>query len=159
MFDSLEPIYVHAVYADEDDLAIMERQKAHIVHCPVSNRLLGGGVLDLESIKAREIPYSIATDGLSSNFSINIFKEMRASLMQQTSLDLHLLARDLLISATKNPADALGLKCGSIEKGKDADFITIELPNSIENEKSLSLQVILHSNIVNRVYIMGEKIR
>lgn len=158
LFESLEPIFVHGVYANEEEFAIIEKQKAHIAHCPVSNRLLGSGPLNLENIKSKEIPFLIATDGLSSNFSTNMFKEMRAALMQQSCLDLHLLSRDLLIAATKNPAKALGLNCGSIEGGKDADFAVFKLPNSVENKKNLPLQLILHSNRADSVYILGEKI-
>ncbi len=159
MFDGFDPLYVHGVYTSDEELDIIERQGGHIVHCPVSNRLLGGGILDLERLKSREIPFAVGTDGLSSNFSMNMFKEMRASLMQQSGLDLHLLARDLLLGATRNAAKALGLDTGAVEPGREADLITITLPNGVEEDKNLPLQLILHSNLADRVFIQGERVR
>lgn len=159
LFEGFDPLYVHGVYTNDEELDVIEHQGGHIVHCPVSNRLLGGGILDLECLKAREIPFCVATDGLSSNFSMNMFKEMRASLMQQSGLDLQLLARDLMLGATRNAAKALGLNTGAIEAGRAADLVTLTLPNGVDEDKNLPLQLILHSNIVDRVFIEGERIR
>jgi cytosine/adenosine deaminase-related metal-dependent hydrolase len=159
MFEGLKPLYVHGVYTSDAELEQIEAQGASIVHCPVSNRLLGSEKLDLERLKVLEIPFLIATDGLSSNFSMNMFKEMRASLMQQSGLDLQLLARDLLLAATANGAKALRLNCGIIEAGRDADMIVFALPNGVAEDKNLPLQIILHANLAEQVYIQGEKIR
>jgi cytosine/adenosine deaminase-related metal-dependent hydrolase len=159
MFDGFNPLYVHALYTNDDELDIIEKQGAYIVHCPVSNRLLGGIRLDLERLKSRKIPFMIATDGLSSNFSVNLFNEMRISLMQQCDLDLNLLARDYLRGATRVASKALKLNSGVISKGYDADFIVFRLPNGIENLKTIYMQTIFHTNKVDEVYILGEKIR
>jgi imidazolonepropionase-like amidohydrolase len=74
--------------------------------------------------------------------------------------DLHpkYLAKDLLKSVTSNAADALCLNNGSLEEGKDADIIYFKLPNKVENLELLPLQIILHTDKVEGMYINGLEI-
>ena len=155
-FVDTDVLFVHGVHANARELDMIDAMNGTMVHCPVSNRLLGAGLLDLEEIKNREIPYTVATDGLSSNYSINLFKEIRASLFMHTCLDLRLLARDLLRAVTINGAAALGINSGALEPEKAADLIMFKLPNSVEDEGMVPVQVILHTNEVERVFIDGE---
>lgn len=156
-FKGMKTIFTHCVHTTEEERMEIENLGATIAHCPVSNRLLGAGRLDLEAIKNREISYSIATDGLSSNNSLSLFDELRTALMIHYDLDLRILAKDLLRGVTVNPAHALGLNSGEICEGKDADLITFTLPNEIKTEESLAYQIILHTKEVESVYINGEK--
>ena len=109
LFEGVQTLFTHCVQATGEELDMIDRLGAGIIHCPVSNRLLGVGLLNLEEVKNREIPYTLGTDGLSSNYSVNLFKELRAALLMHTELDLHLLARDLLRSVTVTASRALGL--------------------------------------------------
>ena len=77
-FDTYPTHFVHCVQANEKELAHIKEKNHTIAHCPRSNRYLGCGRLAIEDI---DIPFSIATDGLSSNDSLNIFDELRAGLM------------------------------------------------------------------------------
>ena len=72
-------------------------------------------------------------------------------------LSLKVLPYDLLESVTRNPANALKLNNGSLEIGKAADIITFMLPDSVEQIEALALQIILHTNEVERIYINGEE--
>jgi cytosine/adenosine deaminase-related metal-dependent hydrolase len=160
MFDSIKsPIYIHCVYANEAHLKTIKAQNGYIGHCPVSNRLLGSDLLDLEALKSNEIKYTVATDGLSSNYSLNLFKEIRASLLQQVGLNLQLLSRDLIFGITNIAAKALRLHAGQIKEGFDADIITIKLPDSIEDNNDLALHAILHTNCAEQVFINGEQVK
>jgi cytosine/adenosine deaminase-related metal-dependent hydrolase len=156
-FDGAKAIFVHCIYAKEEELEKIKYQNAHIVHCPVSNRLLNSRVFDIEKAKNLNIDYITATDGLSSNFSLNLFEELKCALFAYYDLSLKVLPYDLLESVTRNPANALGLNSGSIKEGLAADLITFSLPDSVENQNALALQIILHTNEVNRIYINGEE--
>jgi cytosine/adenosine deaminase-related metal-dependent hydrolase len=127
-FEDIKTHFIHCVYANEEELQKISSMNASIAHCPVSNRLLNVGLLDIERVKNLQIPYSIATDGLSSNYSLNLFKEMRAALLMHIDLHPKYLAKDLIKSVTKNAGDILGLNNGSIEVGKYADLISFKLP-------------------------------
>jgi len=157
-FKDTNTTFIHCVYTKEDEFQKISEIEANIAHCPVSNRLLNVGLLNLEAVKNHSIDYSVATDGLSSNYSLNLFKEIRAALLMHTDLHPKYLAKDLLKAVTLNAAKALGLNNGSIEKGKDADLIAFKLPDKVENLDNLPLQIILHTNEVEKLYINGEEI-
>ena len=156
-FENIKTHFIHCVWANEDELQKISSMNASIAHCPISNRLLNTGLLDIERIKNLNIPYSVATDGLSSNYSLDLFKEIRASLLMHTGLHPKYLARDLLKSITINASNTLGLNNGSIEVGKYADMISFTLPNKV-NIEDLPLQIILHTTEIEKMWINGEKI-
>jgi len=156
-FEGIKTHFIHCVWANEEELQTISKMDASIAHCPISNRLLNTGLLDIERVKNLNIPYSVATDGLSSNYSLNLFKEVRASLLMHTGLHPKYLAKDLLKSITKNAGEVLGLNNGSIEVGKFADMISFKLPNEVDIE-DLPLQIILHTNEIEKMWINGEKI-
>ncbi len=157
-FRNTNTTFIHCVHAKDGELEKIQEIGGKIAHCPVSNRLLNTGLLDLEKVKNKTIKYSVATDGLSSNYSLNLFKEIRAALLMHTTLHPKYLAKDLIKSVTKNAAESLGLNNGSLEKNKDADIITFRLPSHLKNIELLPLQIILHINEVENLYINGEKI-
>ena len=156
-FKNTNTTFIHCVYANDKELQKISEINASITHCPISNRLLNVGKLDLEKVKNYSINYSVATDGLSSNYSLNLFKEIRAALLIHTDLNLKYLAKDLLKAVTINAAKELNLNNGSLEVGKDADLITFKLPQKVENLDYLPIQIILHTNEVENLFINGEK--
>ena len=156
-FEGIKTHFIHSVWANEEELQTISNMDASIAHCPISNRLLNTGLLDIERVKNLNIPYSVATDGLSSNYSLNLFKEVRASLLMHTGLHPKYLAKDLLKGVTKNAGEILGLNNGSIEVGKFSDMISFKLPNEVDIE-DLPLQIILHTNEIEKMWINGEKI-
>jgi cytosine/adenosine deaminase-related metal-dependent hydrolase len=157
-FRGTKTTFIHCVYAKDEELQKIKEIEGFIAHCPVSNRLLNVGLLDLERVKNHSIDYSVATDGLSSNYSLNLFKEIRAALLMHVSLHPKYLAKDLLKAVTINAAKALNLNNGSLENGKDADIIAFKLPNRVKNLELLPLQVILHTNEVDKLFINGKEV-
>jgi len=157
-FKGTNTTFIHCVYANDKELEKISQMNGKIAHCPISNRLLNVGLLDLERVKNYKIDYSVATDGLSSNYSLNLFKEIRAALLMHTTLHPKYLAKDLIKAVTINAAKSLNLNNGSIEVGKDADLIAFKLPSSIKDVEFLPLQIILHTNEVDKLFINGEEI-
>jgi cytosine/adenosine deaminase-related metal-dependent hydrolase len=157
-FEGVKTHFIHSVWANEEEFQKISAMGASIAHCPISNRLLNTGLLDIERVKNLNIPYSVATDGLSSNYSLNLFKELRASLLMHTGLHPKYLAKDLLKSVTKTASNILELNNGVLEVGKFADLIFFKLPNKINNIDELPLQIILHTNNVEKMWINGENI-
>nr|3V7P_A Chain A, Amidohydrolase family protein [Nitratiruptor sp. SB155-2] len=155
LFKELHTLFVHMVWANEEEIQTIASYNAHIIHCPISNRLLGNGVLDLEKIKS--IPYAIATDGLSSNYSLNMYEELKAALFVHPNKEATTFAKELIIRATKAGYDALGFEGGEIAVGKDADMQLIDLPEGLTNVEDLYLHVILHTTKPKKVYIQGEE--
>jgi len=157
LFDKHKALLTHSVWAGDDELDKIATAGHTIIHSPRSNRLLGCGRLKLEKLSSLKIPWALATDGLSSNSSLNLWDEMRSALMMHSELELESLALDLLKAVTSKAANALNLPIGEIKEGNWADIIVVTLDKVPNSTKQLPLQLILHTNSVKQIYISGEK--
>ncbi len=155
-FDTYPTHFVHCVQANDKELAHIKEKGHTIAHCPRSNRYLGVGRLAVEKLHALDIPYTIATDGLSSNDSLSIFDEFRATLMLHHKAPLQEFALKLIKSVTSDAAKALNLECGSLKVGNYADFALVTLPELPRRTEEIALWTILHTREVDSVYIEGE---
>jgi len=153
-FDTYPTHFTHCVQANQEELVYLADKGHSIAHCPRSNRYLGCGRLEIEDL---DLPYSVATDGLSSNDSLNIFDELRATLMLHHLAPMQELATKLIQSVTSDAADILGLNCGRIAEGKLADFAVVTLKEEPKREEEIALWTILHTKEVSEVYIEGRK--
>jgi len=153
-FDTYPTHFTHCTQANKVELDYLAQMGHSIAHCPRSNRYLGCGRLPIEELK---LPFTVATDGLSSNDSLNIFDEMRAALLLHNDIPIQALATQLLQAITADAADILGLNCGKIETSKLADFAIITLKEAPKRVEELALWSILHTKEVAEVYINGEK--
>lgn len=156
LFKDVKTLFTHCVFANEREFDFIKNIGGSITHCPVSNRLLGSGKISFQKLKKMEIPLNIGTDGLSSNYSLNLWDELRAALMLHYDLNLNSLAKELLLSVTKEAAYALNLNEGSLKVGKDATFIALSIPKT--TKENLPIQTILHTKKAKKVYIKGEEI-
>ena len=146
--------FTHCVEASSDDLEKIKLLGASINHCVTSNRLLNNSKLDLEKLK--DIPFTIGTDGLSSNNSLSMFDELRNVLMTHYDKNVLEFSTQLLNAATINASKALGLNKGSLGIGLDSDMIIFSLPDKIEEKEDLAMQIILHTKYVDKTIIGGE---
>ncbi len=153
-FDTYPTHFTHCTQANQVELDYLAQMGHSIAHCPRSNRYLGVGRLPIEKLK---LPYTIATDGLSSNDSLSIFDELRAALLLHNDIPIQELAADLLRAVTADAADALKLACGRIEVGKMADFALITLNETPKRMGELALWSILQTKEVAALYIEGEQ--
>lgn len=146
--------FTHCVEASDEYLDKIKSLGASINHCVTSNRVLNNSKLDLS--KLENIPFTIGTDGLSSNNSLSMFDELRNALMIHSDKNIVEFSKLLLKAATVNGAMALGLNKGVLEKDFDADMITFQLPDEVEDMDDLAMQIILHTKFVDKVIIGGE---
>ena len=146
-------LLTHVVKANENELKTIASSQHTIIHCPISNRLLSNGVLDLTKLEKESIRWVLATDGLSSNYKLDLFEEMKCALFMHSNMPLLELAKKLIMSVTKNAADALGLNTGEITEGKNADMIVLDLDKEPNDE--LAIHLILHRYNISKVYVNG----
>ncbi len=154
-FDTHPTHFTHCTQATQDELDYLAQKGHSIAHCPRSNRYLGCGRLPIENLT---LPYTIATDGLSSNDSLSILDELRATLMMHHEAPMNTLALQLIDAVTSKASDILGLNCGKIEVGRLADFAIITLDEKPKREDELALWTILHTKEVTQLYIEGERV-
>jgi len=148
--------FTHCVEASTEDLKKIKSLGATINHCITSNRLLNNTKLNINDLENNE--FSIGTDGLSSNNSLNMFDELRNALMMHESNNINELSKILITAATKNGAKALGLNKGTLQKEFDADIISLNLPNIVEDEEDLCTHIILHTKKIEKVFIGGTNV-
>jgi len=153
-FNGYETLLTHVVQANKQELQTLSSNKHTVIHCPISNRLLGNGALDLKKLQKHNIRWICATDGLSSNYKLDLFEEMKCALFMHSDMPLLELAQRLIRSATKDAADALGINSGEIAQGKNADMIVLDLEGKPNDE--LAIHLILHRYNISKVYINGK---
>lgn len=146
--------FTHCVEASDADLEKIKSLGASINHCVTSNRLLNNTKLDLNRLE--DIPFTLGTDGLSSNNSLSMFDELRNALMAHYDKNVVDFSKILLKAATVNGSRALGLNKGVIEKDFDSDMIYFSLPDSVEDKNELPMHIILHTKFVDKVIIGGK---
>jgi 5-methylthioadenosine/S-adenosylhomocysteine deaminase len=125
-------IAVHAIHLEDEEIDLLARSKVGIVHSPESNMKLASGVARVAEMLRKGLVVGLGTDGCASNNNLDLFKEMdtAAKLGKVTTLDpVNMGATTVLKMATIWGAEVLGLEkeIGTIEVGKKADIITIDL--------------------------------
>ncbi len=125
-------LLVHGVWIDEADMEEIARFGAGVIHCPESNMKLASGIAPVPQMIARGIVVGLGTDGCASNNDLDLFGEMdsaaklhKVNQSDPTTMD----ARTVVRMATTQGASALRMdhKIGSLEVGKEADLIIIDL--------------------------------
>jgi len=117
----------HCVHLTDDDIKILSDSRCNVLHCPCSNLKLSSGIARVPDMLERSINVSLATDGASSNNSLDMQSEMKTmALIHKMDSPTTMPAPMALRAATENGARSLGLNCGEIEVGKLADLIFID---------------------------------
>ena len=122
----------HCVHLDEGEMRALKNVGASVAHNPTSNLKLGSGIAPVARMLELGLAVGIGTDGPASNNDLDMFEEMRlaALLAKGVGVDPTALpACDAVAMATRNGARALhlGHVTGSLEPGKRADLIVVDL--------------------------------
>jgi cytosine/adenosine deaminase-related metal-dependent hydrolase len=117
---------VHCVQLTDEELRLLAAAGATVVTCPRSNQWTGAGLPPIDRFYASGVRVAVGTDSLASVEDLNLFEELK--LMRQLAPAVP--AREILTSATKSGADALGFgdELGTIEPGKRAELIAVRVP-------------------------------
>ena len=129
---------VHMTQLTDDEISWCSDMGVHIAHCPSSNLKLASGYSPIAKLSQSGVNVTLGTDGAASNNSLDMFAEVNkaALLAKAVSNDASAIpAHEALEMATINAAKSLGLEeyIGSLETGKSADLIAIDL-SDIESQ-------------------------
>ncbi|GGA68773.1 5-methylthioadenosine/S-adenosylhomocysteine deaminase [Nitratireductor aestuarii] len=159
-------VLAHCVWMDEADMDILARRGSGVAHNPASNAKLASGVAPVPAMRKRGIPVGLGTDSTLSNNCLDLFQEMKLSVLLQrvTSLDGFIMnAEDAFTMATIEGAHVLSWdsEIGSLEAGKEADLVILNLshPLGLTAERVLS-DVVYHAGPqhVQAVMVAGRMI-
>ncbi len=127
---SKDLLAVHCVHLTDEDIKRIAEKNTPVVLCPRSNTFIGVGFASFDKLASMGITIGIGTDSLASNYSLNMWDEMRfAYLLHRKTNKSDIKAEDIIRCGTINGAKALGInnKIGTLDIGKDADLIAVRL--------------------------------
>ncbi len=123
-------VYAHGIHLQEEEFQCCHDTGTSLAHCPTSNMFLGSGLFDLSLAKNKNRPVEVGLGsdvGAGTSFSllVTLNEAYKVAQLRNVSLD----AIKLLYLATLGGARALSLedKIGTLEAGKEADFIVLNM--------------------------------
>ena len=157
---------IHMTEVSDDDRALVAEAHTRVVHCPKSNLKLASGYSDVAALRKSGITVGLGTDGAASNNTLNLFNEAHvASLIaKHESRDpTQGNAQESIAMATIEGAKVLGIddKVGSLEVGKQADFIAVDLDALSMLPNYDPFGALLHGDAGNNVthaYVAGQNL-
>ena len=160
-------VFAHGVELNEAEIARLADSQVAIAHNPISNLKLASGIAPVVQLQKAGVTVGIATDSVASNNNLDMFEEGRtaALLQKMKSGDASQFPIETALKAlTIEGAKVLGMEAeiGSLEVGKQADFLVIQPQSKIHlqpQENMLShLVYAVKSSDVDDVYIGGEQV-
>ena len=125
-------IAAHVVHPSAEEISVLKRLGVGVVHNPQSNMKLASGVAPVPQMLQADLDLGLGTDGAASNNDLNMWEEIdtTAKLHKVFTMDPKVVtAEQAFEMATIRGARALHMEneIGSIEKGKRADLVIVDL--------------------------------
>jgi 5-methylthioadenosine/S-adenosylhomocysteine deaminase len=163
-------VIAHCVWLDDREVRLVAETNTAITHCPASNMKLASGPARVGYYRDQGVTVALGTDGEKENNNLDMIEEMKfASLLQKVStLDPTTGDPwDILDMATISGARALGIddKTGSLESGKDADIVMVDLrdklhfvPTFTGEDFNIAAHLVFSASAhdVSNVWVMGK---
>lgn len=133
--------FAHSVWINDEEINVYAQTGCGVAHCPSSNMRLASGIAPIMKFLQAGVKVGIGVDGSASNDGSHLLGEARqamllsrlgsgisgASLSGEGTPPL-MTARQALSMATRGGAKVLGRNdIGSLEAGKCADFIAVDM--------------------------------
>ncbi len=133
--------FAHSVYVSRDEINLYAKTGCGVAHCPSSNMRLASGIAPIRELMAAGVKVGIGVDGSASNDGSHLLAEARMAMLMDRlragvegaslsseNAPVLMTGRQALELATRGGAAVLGRKdLGSLETGKCADFVAINL--------------------------------
>lgn len=121
-------VLAHGVWLTAEELDLLSRRGTRISHCPNSNLFLGSGLFPLHRVLAAGVIVGLGSD-IGAGTTPSLFNAMADAYKVQQVQNVSLSPFHLWYLATLGGARALTLdgETGSLEAGKSADFLVLDL--------------------------------
>jgi len=122
-------ICAHCIHQTAAEWPIITGTNTVIAHCPTSNLLLGSGLMPLDIVMEKKIPYALGTD-VGASPTVSMLAEMGRFLQVHKGKSAHATPTEALFRSTLAPAKILGLDMGRLAIGKPMSFIEVRVTPS-----------------------------
>lgn len=148
-FESDNVLAIHCIHVEDKDLRKLKEYDVSVAVCPRINAQLGMGVAPINEFARMGLRMGLGTDSPAATQSTDMLAEMRIGMLIQRAVDAStfLDAHTMLEMATIGGAQALKMddKIGSLEVGKRADIIAVDLSGSHQNLTQNPEQAVVNS--------------
>jgi guanine deaminase len=129
-------IMAHCIHLSPDEVGLLARRRANVAFCPYSNRTLRSGTMPYSTLRGAGLKIGLGTD-VAGGPSLSMMDQI-----DQAIEAVNIPQAEALYLATLGGARVLGLedRIGSLEPGKDADF------------------VVMDGRTVREVYVQGKRV-
>lgn len=123
-------LMAHAIWIQETEFEFLKKPSLSVVLNPQCNAKLASGIPPAQKYLEKGVRFTLGTDGAASNNGMDILSEMNflSKIHHVSTQDLKGLPQQKIFdAATQTSAEAVGLghQLGSLEPGKQADFICL----------------------------------
>jgi len=127
---------IHAIWIDDEDIALLAGSGCTVAHNPVCNLRLGSGVMPWRALRDAGVPLCLGSDEMNTDDTTNMWQ------VGKTAALLHTLAtpdhdqwpqpEEILWSLTQGGARAMrqGSRMGMLAPGHVADMMLLDLDTS-----------------------------
>lgn len=154
-------LLTHGVHLSPREWDRIAEAGTALVHCPDSNFFLGSGRMRLTDARARGVPVALGSD-VGAGRSFDMRRSTSSAFDSALCLGHRTTPAELFTMATLGGAIALGLGhvTGSLEPGKEADFIAVRFPAHVEGEAATLSHVVFAGDgaAIERVFVRGRQI-
>jgi len=120
-------ILAHCIHMRPEEFDIVTRTHSSIAHCPVSNTVLGSGIMPLNEVIERKIPYAICTD-VGASPTTSLLTEMSQFLTVHHNRNSRATPTEAIYRTTLAAAEIAGLsgELGTFAPGRPLSYILAE---------------------------------
>lgn len=145
-----EVLAIHCVEVDAHDIEILRDYNVNVAVCPRANAKLGMGVAPIVQMQRAGITVGLGTDSPAAADSIDPIEEMRFTMLALRAIngkDGFIQGPDMIRMATLDSARALGMDdiVGSLDSGKQADIVAIDLSDSRQAPTHFPTSAVVHT--------------
>lgn len=164
-------VLAHGIWLTEEELDLLSRRGSRISHCPNSNLFLGSGLFKLHHVLEAGVIVGLGSD-IGAGTTPSMLNAMADAYKVQSVQHVSLSPFHLWYLATLGGARALSLdsEIGSLEVGKSADFLVLDLHAtpllSMRSARASSIEDLLaglifmgDDRLVKEAWIAGRLVR
>lgn len=145
-----EVLAIHCVKVDNRDIEVLRDYHVNVAVCPRANAKLGMGMPPIVQLQRAGITVGLGTDSPAAADSVDPIDEMRFTMLALRAVngkDGFIQGPDMIRMATLDSARALGMDdvVGSLDPGKLADIVAIDLSDSRQAPTHFPTSAVVHT--------------